>query len=481
VHALLHAAQSPARRRIRSDTAAIIADHHLHAMLRLVQRDRDLCGIGMTQRVGETFLDTAIEREIDRVAIAWAQAAGHKRDLCLRLLAGALGDQLRDEIAERHVAERHRAQTIQHAAIDRLQVIDDRQHVARAILHVAGGRIGAKGRDRGRVGLEPKETWADLVVQFERGAPPLIVLRRDHAAIERVVLRAQRIERLRQRIEAIRDGAKLRRAGARETDAVVAPLEIAQAMRQSGQRPEHVAEQRIEQDNDREVDRKTRGAKRQRVLPDFRDLIASLAGDQDRTGALALRDDRQFAPLCRRRDERREPGRRRAIGIRRSSRRSHHQRQVSGVAHRNAHVAHETAAQRNGFRERRRGRLLLRDADGLGNQRLCQIHRRGDLDPRRRARPHDHDAAGDRRGDQVDQDEDDQKLCTQREPAPRRKTRTRKPQGCARRSDIANGGSRGDIGDAHGARLGGGRVDAQPSPSRRKLDEGAVENYPYAT
>jgi len=107
----------------------------------------------MTQRVGETLLNAAVDREIDRVAIAWRKAEGCESYLRLRLLAGALGDELRDEIAERHMAERHRRQAIQHAAIDRLQVIDDCQHVARAIRHVVRGRIRRKRRDRGRVGL----------------------------------------------------------------------------------------------------------------------------------------------------------------------------------------------------------------------------------------------------------------------------------------------------------------------------------------
>ena len=113
------------------------------------------------------------------------------------------------------MAERHRPQPVEHAAIDALQMLDDRQHVARARLYACARAPAARrrGRDRPGIGLEAEQARADLVVQLERGAPPLVVLRGDQPVVEPLVLGARGVERLRQRIETVGDGGELLRRG----------------------------------------------------------------------------------------------------------------------------------------------------------------------------------------------------------------------------------------------------------------------------
>ena len=73
------------------------------------------------------------------------------------------------------------------------------------------GSSAGGARDRGGIGLQSEQARADLVMQFERGAPPFVVLRRDQPAIEPQVFRARRFERQRERVEAVGDGGQLAR------------------------------------------------------------------------------------------------------------------------------------------------------------------------------------------------------------------------------------------------------------------------------
>ena len=74
-------------------------------------------------------------------------------------------------------------------------------------------QLGRRGRDRAGIGLEAEQARADLVVQLERGAAPLVVLRGDQPMVEPLVLGARGIQRLRERIEAVGDGGELRACG----------------------------------------------------------------------------------------------------------------------------------------------------------------------------------------------------------------------------------------------------------------------------
>ena len=55
------------------------------------------------------------------------------------------------------------------------------------------------------IGLQPEQARADLVVQFERGAPPFVVLCGNKPAIEFKFRGARRLERPSKRVEVIGD------------------------------------------------------------------------------------------------------------------------------------------------------------------------------------------------------------------------------------------------------------------------------------
>ena len=144
--------------------------------------------------------------------------------------------------------------------------------------HVAPCRIrqlAGRGGDRGGIGLEAEQARPDLVMQLQGGAPPLVVLRGDQPLVQSQVLGARRVERLRERIEPVGDRGELLRLRPRQPHLVVAPLEIGEAAREPGERIEHASEQKIEDRDDRDVDRNAERRRGQGVSPDLGDLVAA--------------------------------------------------------------------------------------------------------------------------------------------------------------------------------------------------------------
>src|SRR5215469_10798288 len=128
----------------------------------------------MPNDVGQAFLNAAVNREVDRVAIAAYEVVRANSEFDLRMLPRAIAHQLAENIPQRNVAERHRTQAVEHAAIDALQLLDDREHVVHALDHFARGlvlELRGRSRDRCRMRLEPEQVRTDLVVQVERSAP----------------------------------------------------------------------------------------------------------------------------------------------------------------------------------------------------------------------------------------------------------------------------------------------------------------------
>ena len=174
------------------------------------------------------------------------------------MLARALAHELAEHLFERDVAERHRPQPIEHAAIDRLQMLDDGQDVAQAGGHGLPGLLGQVAGCAGNrrcIGFQPEQTRTDLIMQFERGAPALVVLRRDQPAIEPQVFRAHRLERESERIEVIGDGGQLAGMRLRQAHVIGLVLEVGEAGGKHGERIEHTAEQNIKQADHGDIER----------------------------------------------------------------------------------------------------------------------------------------------------------------------------------------------------------------------------------
>ena len=129
-------------------------------------------------------------------------------------------------------------------------------------------------------------------MEFERGAPPFIVLRRDQPAIEPQVFRAHRLERKRERVEVIGDGRQLARRRPWQSHAVGLLLELGEAARQHGERTEHAAEQDIEHADHRDIEQQGPDADRDGVFPGLGDFVGRLAGDLDLADAVAVGGDR---------------------------------------------------------------------------------------------------------------------------------------------------------------------------------------------
>ena len=318
-------------------------------------------------------------------------------------------------------------------------MLDDRQHVARAVVHGAPGVRGQRGGgrfDRGHIGLEAEQARADLVVQLHGGAPALVVLRGDQPLAQAQVLGARRFERLGERIEPIDQVGELLRLRSRQPHLVVPALEIGETLRELAERIEHAAEQEIQEGDHRDVEHQRGAAERQRVVPDLGDLVLRLGDDLDRADRLAIDDHRHDAALDRRRDQRGEPRRHVHVGaqsVGAADARTRRQRSAGGVLHDDAHVTHQPQLRGQIGEEPFRRHLLPHERDRLGHQQLGELHRGGDLDPRRRARGQDRHAARHQHGDHVDQDEDDEQLRPHRAVVPERAREhsRRPPQGRA--------------------------------------------------
>lgn len=304
-------------------------------------------------------------------------------------------------------------------------MLDDRQYVADARLDAASRflRQGAdRGFDRPGIGLEAEQARADLVVQLHGGAATFVVLRGDQPLVQSQILGAGGVERLRQRVEALGDGGKLLRRRPRQPHPVIALLQIGKAAAHAGERIEHPSEQEIQQDDDGDVHDQRHRAERNGVLPYLRDLVVRLSHDLHRADPLAVDDHRDVTARCPRSDERREPGGRAPVarGFGAGGRTTQHERRAGRVLHHDPYVAHQPQLRAEVGQEFFRRDLLLDETDRLAHEQLCQLHRSGDLDPRRRAGLEDRHDARHQPGNHVDQDENDEQLRPHRAPMPQR-------------------------------------------------------------
>src|SRR6202048_5350017 len=98
-------------------------------------------------------------------------------------------------------------------------MLDDGQTVPRKFFGLAADRTREpfdRACDRAGIGLKAKQARPDLIVQLQRGAFSLVVLRRDQAMVERLILSSRSVERMRQRIAAFGNGGALLRFWRRE-------------------------------------------------------------------------------------------------------------------------------------------------------------------------------------------------------------------------------------------------------------------------
>ncbi len=268
--------------------------------------------------------------------------------------------------------------------------------------------------------LEPEQVRTDLIVQLERSASPLVVLRRDQPMVELFVLGARGLERLRQRVESIGDGGELLCLRSRQPHPVIVMLEVGEAAGNPGERIEHPPEENIENADDGNVHAERNGPERDRVAPHFGDLVVRLGYDLDRADARPVDDDRHVTACDRGGDQRREPRRHTIIPSGCSSRRMWPEGRAAGVLHHDPHVAHEPQLRVEVGEEFFRWHLLLHEGDRLAHEQLGELHRRGDLDPRRRARLEDGHGARHQSRDQIDHNENDEELRAHRTAMPQR-------------------------------------------------------------
>ncbi len=182
-----------AHRRQRIDATAVVAhrEHDGGVGCRRAWRGRDshvdARGLRVADHVGQALLHAAIDREIDRIAIA-------ALELCRRERRTRSADTARAR--SRTSSDRMSRSGTWPSAIGRSRLSMPRLIACRCSM-MASSRARAPScrpprlrkrlrgaRDRCRIGLEPEQARADLVVQVERGAPALVVLRRDQAAVE---------------------------------------------------------------------------------------------------------------------------------------------------------------------------------------------------------------------------------------------------------------------------------------------------------
>ena len=268
-------------------------------------------------------------------------------------------------------------------------------------------------------------------MELERGAPPFIVLRRDQPAIEPQVFRTHRFERKRERIEMVGDGRQLARRRAWQSHAVGLLLELGEAACQHGERAEHAAEQDIEHADHRDIKQQGPGADRDGVFPGLGDFVGRLAGNLHLADAAAVGSDRHDMRLDRRRDQGREPGRRRCALVRAAAARAaaadggHGARRRGNgnarrVLDRDPHMTQRAQLRRQHRQELLGGELLVYEIDGIADEQLGEAYRCSHLDAGLRAGAPDRNTPGDERGCKVDQNKDQQQLGANRAPIPQR-------------------------------------------------------------
>ena len=294
-------------------------------------------------------------------------------------------------------------------------MIDDGHRIAQAIgddLLILLGKRRSRACDRTRIRLQPEQTGPDLVVQFERRAPPFVVLCSDQLPIELQVLRASGFERAGKRVEMIGDGGELPRLRAGYSHIIAVPFQIGEAAGERGQRAEHAAEQNVEDSDHRHIEEYDRARYRGRVLPELGDFVAGFADDLDLADFAAIDDDRDVSDLDRRCDQFGEPAWCR--GARGDVRGRHCAYRKAGlVLHRDPHMADRAQLHRQVRQKSLGGKLLMRERRGVADKRLGEVYGCRHLDAGLRARPQHRNAAADEQGGGIDQHENHQELRAQ--------------------------------------------------------------------
>jgi len=127
-HALGHGGEAEALGRGGGNTLAIVAEGEAEAFApllaavlargRLLQNiDGQCAGLAVTDGVGDAFLDAAIEREVDRLTVRIGQRAEGDGNIRVGMTALEARNQLVEELAELHPAERAGPQLLQECAI----------------------------------------------------------------------------------------------------------------------------------------------------------------------------------------------------------------------------------------------------------------------------------------------------------------------------------------------------------------------------
>ncbi len=97
-------------------------------------------------------------------------------------------------------------------------------------------------------------------------------------------------------------------------------------------------------------------------------------------------------------------------GVGGANRRTRREGKAGGVLHHDPHVAHEPQLRAEVGEEFFRRHLLLHERDRFAHEQLGELHRRGDLDPRGRARLKDCHGARHQSRNHVDHNENDEEL-----------------------------------------------------------------------
>ena len=239
LHALGHGGEAEALRRRRIDSLAVVDDGEAKGGLRplrpvtpvsalLHEVDGEVGGRAVPDGIGDTFLDAAIEREIDRLAIRFRQPAGRIIDLRIGMTALEAGDQLIDQIGQADAPVRPRPELFQKRPVHQLQPLDDAENFADAVSDAGGARIGqliGDGLNGGCVRGDAKQAGSGFVMQLVGNVAPLLFLHRDELPVEAAILFAGDIERAGERVEAVGDDGKLLHLGRGETRCVMTVLQ----------------------------------------------------------------------------------------------------------------------------------------------------------------------------------------------------------------------------------------------------------------
>ena len=101
-----------------------------------------MLGVAVADGVGDAFLNAAIEREVDRLAIGIGKLAERGLHLRLRMAALEADDKLVEQLGELDAAERPGPELLQESAVHQLEPLGDRENLADATRNLGGALVG---------------------------------------------------------------------------------------------------------------------------------------------------------------------------------------------------------------------------------------------------------------------------------------------------------------------------------------------------